>query len=305
MDGGAASRKLGATSTSDGGGVKQPKCECGWQESHLEDCGDNGICLHGRQTHRCRDYDDSSILVRLLMRRSTSEAQFSRGCDSTDLGMAPADRRCVVLPPEAPFLAAPPSSYFCECWRLCRRISNVDVHWTEPPCLSPMRCTSEESRAQSAFLRLCTSLPAKCGVAEFSITLMNPCGWKFRYSYARQSTPSESLQQIDGHLERLTMHRRRWPRALKMLSSASPCTLYALSIDAVAIECATGLHTRAYVHLNDLNPQEREQHAAEKRAKKARDLKDRRAAKRPRTAGPQTASSCADDSSDSRAAAES
>ena len=64
-------------------------------------------------------------------------------------------------------------------------------------------------------------------------------------------------------------------------------------------ECATGMHTRAYVRNNDLNPQEREQHAADKLAKKLRDRKDRRAAKRQRTAGPQTASSsCADDSSE-------
>jgi hypothetical protein len=42
-------------------------------------------------------------------------------------------------------------------------------------------------------------------------------------------------------------------------------------------DCATGLHTRVYVRLNDLNLQEREQHAAEKlvaTAKKARDRKD-------------------------------
>ena len=63
-------------------------------------------------------------------------------------------------------------------------------------------------------------------------------------------------------------------------------------------ECATGRQVRGYVRLNDLNPQEREQHAAEKHAKKVRDRRDRRAAKRQRTAGPQTASSCADDSSE-------
>ena len=63
-------------------------------------------------------------------------------------------------------------------------------------------------------------------------------------------------------------------------------------------ECAMGRQVRGYVRLNDLNPQEREQHAAEKHAKKIRDRRDRRAAKRQRTAGPQTASSCADDSSE-------
>jgi hypothetical protein len=56
-------------------------------------------------------------------------------------------------------------------------------------------------------------------------------------------------------------------------------------------ECATGLHARVCVRLNDLNSQEREQHAAEKLAKKLRDRKDRRAAKRQRTAGQGTASS--------------
>ena len=35
-------------------------------------------------------------------------------------------------------------------------------------------------------------------------------------------------------------------------------------------DCATGLHTRVYVRLNDLNLQEREQHAAEKLAEKLR-----------------------------------
>ena len=48
-------------------------------------------------------------------------------------------------------------------------------------------------------------------------------------------------------------------------------------------ECATGSNTRAYVRLKELNPQELEQHAAEKRAKKARDHRDKRAAKRQRT----------------------
>jgi hypothetical protein len=38
-----------------------------------------------------------------------------------------------------------------------------------------------------------------------------------------------------------------------------------------------------HVRLKELNPQELEQHAAEKRAKKARDQRDKRAAKRQRT----------------------
>ena len=52
------------------------------------------------------------------------------------------------------------------------------------------------------------------------------------------------------------------------------------------------------VRLKELNPQELEQHAAEKRAKKARDHRDKRAAKRQRTEGPRAASSRADDSSE-------
>ena len=77
-----------------------------------------------------------------------------------------------------------------------------------------------------------------------------------------------------------------------------PTTRRALAQGRVLVHPLSWSRVRGYVRLNDLSPEEREQHAADKLAKKARDLKDRRAAKKQRTAGPQMASSCADDSSE-------
>ena len=148
------------------------------------------------------------------------------GCDVA----VPTGRSCVAPAPE---ITSPPTvldrSYFCECWRLCRRVPGVEAQWDPPPpCFMATRCSTEESKAQVAFLRHCTALPTKAVVADFSVTLMNPCGWKFRYSYARQPESNESRKHLEKRNKNSTGRRQTamFKRALKFLTSGSPCTLY-------------------------------------------------------------------------------
>ena len=148
------------------------------------------------------------------------------GCDVA----VPTGRSCVAPGPE---ITSPPTvldrSYFCECWRLCRRVPGVEAQWDPPPpCFMATRCLTEESKAQVAFLRHCTASPTKSAVADFSVMLMNPCGWKFRYSYARQPESNESMKHLENRDKPLTGRRQPtlFKRALKFLTSGSPCTLY-------------------------------------------------------------------------------
>jgi hypothetical protein len=142
--------------------------------------------------------------------------------------------------------------YLCECWRLCRRIPSLEAHWTAPPCVLPLRCTLEGSKAQSAFLRQCTGLPTKSAVADFSVTLMNPCGWQFQYSYARQPAPNRPLQPIGNRIESAKGSPRfsTIKRALKLLTSASPTTLYAISVHADGMGFSRGSGCAADGNLN-------------------------------------------------------
>ena len=87
-----------------------------------------------------------------------------------------------------------------------------------------------------------------------------------------------ALQPLHPHWGVPITHGVAQGRVLAHPLSWSPAGGATQEPDECAHECATGRHVRAYVRLNDLNPQEREQHAADKLAKKARDLKDRRAA---------------------------
>ena len=61
MDGGAASRKRGALSTSSGSGRKRAKCEHGRERSKCKECGGGSICPHGRQKPQCKECGGSNI----------------------------------------------------------------------------------------------------------------------------------------------------------------------------------------------------------------------------------------------------
>jgi hypothetical protein len=139
---------------------------------------------------------------------------------------------CAATRPE---ITSPPTvidrSYLCECRRLCCRVPGVEAQWAAPPCDSPTRCTIEAAKAQSTFLRRCIAL--KSGVAAFSISLMNPCGWRFRYTYAGQPESNEPKFHTN-HVEhsKASRHPAVLQRALKVFTNASPCTLYAVSMHA-------------------------------------------------------------------------
>ena len=63
MDGGAASRKRGASSPSNGSSRKRAKCTHGREKNKCKECGGSGICAHGREKYRCKECGGSGLSV--------------------------------------------------------------------------------------------------------------------------------------------------------------------------------------------------------------------------------------------------
>ncbi len=80
MDGGAASRKRGAPSSSDGSGRERAKCEHGRRKPVCKECGGSGICPHGRRKSRCKECGGSQICPHGREKRHCRECGGSAIC---------------------------------------------------------------------------------------------------------------------------------------------------------------------------------------------------------------------------------
>ena len=125
------------------------------------------------------------------------------------------------------------TTFFCDCWRLSRRLPNVDSHWA-PPCDShpappylkcPLKCSTFMSKAQSTFLRAvadaCRGMPSHMCVHA---TVANECGWRFEY----KSAGGGSVLSSKGREMTLV---RRMKAAASKLADASPFAVCMITIE--------------------------------------------------------------------------
>jgi hypothetical protein len=69
--------------------------------------------------------------------------------------------------------------------------------------------------------------PAESPAVDLSVTLVNPCGWKLSYSY---NVLADSLQKPCK--SKLAPRLSTFKKLLSKVTSSSPFTLYALSMEA-------------------------------------------------------------------------
>ena len=125
------------------------------------------------------------------------------------------------------------STYFCDCWRICRRIPGVKTQRIASSRDLPLRCSVDSAKDQSALLRFCVRMsspvhtPAESRAVDLSVTLINPCGWKLSYSY---NVLADSLQKPCK--SKLAPRLSTVKKLLSKVTSSSPFTLYALSMEA-------------------------------------------------------------------------
>ena len=77
MDGGAASRERGASSTSGESGGKRAKCEHGRDKYRCKECGGSGFCPHGRQKRQCKECGGSAICPHWRIKSTCKDCQTS------------------------------------------------------------------------------------------------------------------------------------------------------------------------------------------------------------------------------------
>lgn len=191
---------------------------------------DGGSCSSGGEDAHSGYIPEDAINLPIIENSPASPCLFEAQALESALAMRRdtiASTGCsFAVPVENSPTSVQSGSYFCHCWRLCHRIPGVEVHWTTMPGDTQTRCTAKQARAQAEFL-IQIALPAKSAFLDLSITLTNPCG--FHYSVTRQ--PSEALnvqEEMTGGRQRLS--DKTIKRALKVLAAASPCTMYAVSL---------------------------------------------------------------------------
>ena len=80
MDGGAASRKRGVSSPSNGSSRKRAKCTHGREKYRCKECGGSGICVHGREKQQCKECGGSGLCVHGREKRKCKECGGSALC---------------------------------------------------------------------------------------------------------------------------------------------------------------------------------------------------------------------------------
>jgi len=144
------------------------------------------------------------------------------------------------------------TTFFCDCWRLSRRLPDVDSHWAPPSdshsalphlkCPLALRCHGSlfMSKAQSTFLRAIanasTGMPSHMSVHAM---VANECGWRFEY----KSTGGASVLSSKG---RDTTVIRRMKAAVSKFADASPFAVCMITVEGNGkiLQHGSGPHSR-------------------------------------------------------------
>jgi hypothetical protein len=119
------------------------------------------------------------------------------------------------------------SASMCYCWRLCRRLPDVESYWVPTQSI---QCGDFTSKAQSAFFRAameaCRDLPCHMSVHT---TVANACGWRFEYKSAGGGTEAPPGSKLLKVYERIAV--RRLKAAVAKFAQDSPFALYTVVVE--------------------------------------------------------------------------